>query len=31
MIVRMFPTLPRLEMFARKERPDWDAWGAEAP
>jgi N6-adenosine-specific RNA methylase IME4 len=31
MIVRMFPTLPRIEMFARKARADWCAWGAEAP
>ena len=32
MIETMFPTLPRLEMFARGEpRPGWDYWGAEAP
>jgi N6-adenosine-specific RNA methylase IME4/ParB-like chromosome segregation protein Spo0J len=31
LIVQMFPTLPRLEMFARDPKPDWDAWGNEAP
>ena len=32
MIETMFPTLPRLEMFARgKPRPGWDYWGNEAP
>lgn len=25
-----FPTLPKLEMFARQERPGWDRWGLEA-
>lgn len=30
MIEAMFPHLPRLEMFARHGRADWDAWGAEA-
>jgi N6-adenosine-specific RNA methylase IME4 len=30
MIERMFPTLPKLEMFRRGEaRPGWAAWGAE--
>jgi N6-adenosine-specific RNA methylase IME4 len=29
MIERMFPTLPRLEMFARKARRGWDVWGNE--
>ena len=27
----MFPTLPRIEMFARKKRQGWDRWGNEAP
>jgi N6-adenosine-specific RNA methylase IME4 len=22
---------PRMEIFARTARPDWDAWGNEAP
>lgn len=26
-----FPTLPRVELFAREASPGWDAWGAEAP
>ena len=30
-IVRLFPTVPRLEMFARKARPGWDVHGNEAP
>ncbi|WP_147307881.1 MT-A70 family methyltransferase [Fulvimarina endophytica] len=25
-----FPNLPKLEMFARRARPGWDRWGAEA-
>jgi N6-adenosine-specific RNA methylase IME4 len=31
MIARAFPTTPKLEMFARKRRPGWDAWGNEVP
>lgn len=31
MIERMFPNVPKLEMFARRSRPGWDAWGAEVP
>jgi N6-adenosine-specific RNA methylase IME4 len=31
MIEAMFPSLPKLEMFARKARPGWDSWGNEAP
>jgi N6-adenosine-specific RNA methylase IME4 len=31
MIAGMFPDLPRIEMFTRKVRADWDRWGAEAP
>lgn len=31
MIVRMYPSLPRVELFARKARADWSSWGAEAP
>ena len=31
MIERLFPTLPKIELFARgKARPGWDAWGNEA-
>jgi N6-adenosine-specific RNA methylase IME4/ParB-like chromosome segregation protein Spo0J len=30
-IERLFPKVPKLEMFARKARPGWDAWGNEAP
>ena len=29
MISRLWPTTPKLEMFARKERPGWDVWGNE--
>jgi N6-adenosine-specific RNA methylase IME4/ParB-like chromosome segregation protein Spo0J len=29
MIERMFPNMPRVELFARKARPTWDAWGNE--
>jgi len=29
MIERLWPNTPKLEMFARKERPGWDTWGAE--
>ena len=28
-IEKMFPTLPKLEMFARKQRPGWTTWGNE--
>lgn len=31
LIEKMFPILPKLEMFARSGRPGWDSWGAEAP
>jgi N6-adenosine-specific RNA methylase IME4 len=31
MIEVMFPNVPRLEMFARCERPGWQTWGYEAP
>jgi N6-adenosine-specific RNA methylase IME4 len=30
-IERLFPNVPKLEMFARKARPGWDCWGNEAP
>jgi N6-adenosine-specific RNA methylase IME4 len=30
-IERVFPNVPKLEMFARKGRPGWDVWGNEAP
>jgi N6-adenosine-specific RNA methylase IME4 len=29
MIERMFPTVPKLEMFARGARAGWDVWAAE--
>lgn len=29
-IERMFPTLPRMELFARAPRPGWSAWGNQA-
>jgi N6-adenosine-specific RNA methylase IME4 len=29
MIERLFPSVPKLEMFARKARPGWDCWGNE--
>jgi N6-adenosine-specific RNA methylase IME4 len=29
MIEEMFPTLPKLELFARQVFPGWDAWGNE--
>jgi N6-adenosine-specific RNA methylase IME4 len=30
-IARLFPTVAKLEMFARKARLGWDSWGNEAP
>lgn len=30
-IEQLFPTVPKLEMFARSRRDRWDVWGAEAP
>ncbi len=30
-IERLFPNVPKLEMFARKARPGWDVWGNEIP
>jgi len=30
MIERLFPNLPKIEMFARTSRPGWQGWGAEA-
>ena len=29
-IERMYPDLPKIELFARHARPGWDAWGNEA-
>jgi N6-adenosine-specific RNA methylase IME4 len=29
LIERMFPNLPKLELFARRKRPGWDVWGNE--
>jgi MT-A70 len=31
LIERMYPGLPRIELFARQRWPGWDAWGNEAP
>jgi N6-adenosine-specific RNA methylase IME4 len=31
LIERMYPELPKIELFARKARPGWDAWGNEIP
>jgi N6-adenosine-specific RNA methylase IME4 len=31
LIESYYPTLPKLELYARAARPGWDAWGAEAP
>lgn len=31
LIERYFPTLPRIELNARRRRPGWEAWGLEAP
>lgn len=30
-IERYFPTLPKIELNARRARDGWDAWGLEAP
>jgi N6-adenosine-specific RNA methylase IME4 len=29
LIERMYPTLPKIELFARQNRPGWVAWGNE--
>jgi len=29
LIEKMFPNLPKLELFARRKRPGWDVWGNE--
>ncbi|QKC83251.1 MT-A70 family methyltransferase [Mesorhizobium sp. NZP2077] len=29
-IERLFPSMPRLELFCRQPRPGWDVWGFEA-
>lgn len=31
LIEAYFPNLPRIELNARRARPDWDAWGLDAP
>jgi N6-adenosine-specific RNA methylase IME4 len=31
LIESYFPTLPRIELFARQARPGWSCWGLEAP
>jgi N6-adenosine-specific RNA methylase IME4 len=31
LIERMYPDLPRIELFARQARPGWSRWGKEAP
>jgi hypothetical protein len=30
-IDRLWPNLPKIELFARRARPGWDRWGADAP
>jgi N6-adenosine-specific RNA methylase IME4 len=30
-IERMYPELPKVELFARHARPGWAAWGNQAP
>ena len=30
-IEKMFPSLPKIELFARHARPNWAAWGNQAP
>jgi N6-adenosine-specific RNA methylase IME4 len=31
MIEKLYPDLPKIELFARHARPGWDVWGNEAP
>jgi N6-adenosine-specific RNA methylase IME4 len=31
LIERMYPTLPRIELFARAARDGWGSWGNQAP
>jgi N6-adenosine-specific RNA methylase IME4 len=31
LIEAYFPTLPKIEMNARRARPGWDRWGFDAP
>jgi N6-adenosine-specific RNA methylase IME4 len=31
LIEKFFPTLPKIELNARRSRPGWDSWGFEAP
>jgi N6-adenosine-specific RNA methylase IME4 len=31
LIEEMFPSLPKVELFARQKRAGWDGWGQEAP
>jgi N6-adenosine-specific RNA methylase IME4 len=31
MIEKLYPDLPKIELFARQARPGWDAWGNEIP
>jgi N6-adenosine-specific RNA methylase IME4 len=31
LIERMYPELPKIELFARERREGWDAWGNQAP
>ncbi len=31
MIDRLWPNIPKIELFARQARPGWDVWGLEAP
>lgn len=31
LIERIYPELPKIELFARQARPGWAAWGNQAP
>jgi N6-adenosine-specific RNA methylase IME4 len=31
LVERFYPDIPKLEMYARSDRPGWEFWGAEAP
>jgi N6-adenosine-specific RNA methylase IME4 len=31
LIERIYPDLPKIELFARDARPGWSAWGNQAP
>ncbi len=31
LVERMYPDLPKIELFARSRRPSWDVWGNQVP